>query len=81
MSTSDVEDQLLSYVARRQNGTSTLARAVVARTVARYTAAVWVLENGGATSSRFWDAMEVRTVPFRRLSTMESSVTLPSPFG
>ncbi|GAB4822949.1 hypothetical protein N2152v2_009995 [Parachlorella kessleri] len=54
----DVEDQLLSYVARRQNGTTALAKAVVARTVDRYKAAVWVLQNFAPTSSRFWDAFE-----------------------
>ncbi len=55
----DVADQLSSYVARRQNGTTALAKAVVARTVDRYKAAVWVLQNFGPTSSRFWDAFEV----------------------
>ena len=59
MATSDVERQLLSYVARRQNGTSTLARAVVGKTVERYKATVWLLQRFGPTSTRFWDALEV----------------------
>lgn len=54
-----IEDELRDYAARRVNGTSPAALAMVARSAGLYRQTIRVLKRSGEESNRFWNILEV----------------------